>query len=47
MKNENEVIGNLFLELEEMDKVETKIEEEVPYSFTVAYGGALTLICCP
>lgn len=47
MNYENEAIGNLFLELEEMDRVETKTEEESPYSFTVAYGGLFTLICCP
>lgn len=47
MKNENEVIGNLFLELEESDKVGVRSEEEGTYSVTVSFGGLFTLICCP
>lgn len=47
MKNENEVIGNLFLELEETNKVGVELEEAGPYSITVDYGTVLTIFCCP
>lgn len=47
MKNENEVIGNLFFELNEMDRVGEKSDEEGTYSITVSYGGVLTIFCCP
>lgn len=46
MKNENEVIGNLFMELEETNKVGVKLEEEGTYSITVSYGPVLTIFCC-
>lgn len=46
MKNENEVIGNLLLELEETDKVAIMPEEEGTYSITVPYGSLFTLLCC-
>lgn len=47
MKNENEVIGNLFFELEETNKVAIEPEQEAgPYSITVDYGALLTIICC-
>jgi hypothetical protein len=47
MKNENEVTGNLFLELEEADKIGIEKEETGPYSITVDYGTVLTIFCCP
>lgn len=46
MKNENEVIGNLFLELEETEKVGIRPDEEGTYSITADYGGVLTIFCC-
>lgn len=45
MKNENEAIGNLFLELEETDKVGI-MPEEGTYSITYSYGAFITLLCC-
>lgn len=47
MKNENEVTGNIFFELDEMNRVGEKSEGEGPYSITVSYGGVLTIFCCP
>lgn len=45
MKNENEAIGNLLLELEETDKVGI-MPEEGTYSITYSYGAVFTLLCC-
>lgn len=47
MKNENEMINDLLLELEETDKVSAMPEGEGPYSITVDYGQFFTLFCCP
>lgn len=47
MKNENEIIGNLIIELEEVEKVGILPDEDSPYSITVDYGAFLTLLCCP
>lgn len=46
MKIENEVIGNLLLELEEANSVDMAPDEEGTYSITVAYGSFITLLCC-
>lgn len=46
MKTENNVAGDLFLELEEAEKVDIKPEEEGTYSVTAAFGGFLSIICC-
>lgn len=46
MKNENEIIGNLLVELEETDKVSIMPEEEGTYSITANYGSVYTLLCC-
>lgn len=47
MKKENNVIGDLLLELEETNKVSSMPEEEGTYSITVDYGQCFTLFCCP
>lgn len=46
MKNENEAIGNLLLELEETNKVGMASGDEGTYSITYSYGAAFTLLCC-
>lgn len=45
MRNENEAIGNLLVELEETDKV-CIVPEEGTYSITYDYGAFFTLLCC-
>lgn len=46
MKNENEAIGNLLLELEETEKVSIVSKDEGTYSITYDYGAFITLLCC-
>ena len=46
IKNENEAIGNLLLELEETNKIGMTPEEEGTYSITYSYGSYFSLLCC-
>lgn len=46
MKKENEAVGSLWFELEEVDRVDVMPDEEGPYSITAAYGSLYTLLCC-
>lgn len=45
MKNEYEAIGDLLLEMEESNKVNT-VPEETTYTVTYDYGAFITLLCC-
>lgn len=44
--NEKRIEDEIFMELEEAEKVDVMEEEAGPYSVTYAYGGFLSLICC-
>lgn len=46
MKEERNAAGDIFMELEEIQKMDITPSESGPYSITVDFGGFLSIICC-
>ncbi len=46
MSTEFNVTGDIILELEEAQKLETSAEDSGVYSITRDFGGVYSIICC-
>ena len=46
MNTELKTDKNLLLELQEAEKVNVALEDNITYSVTYDFGGILSIICC-
>ena len=46
MEKELFVVGDVLLELKEVEQLEVSLEESTPLSITRDAGGYLSIICC-